>query len=213
MYKRQPLNEVAIRELKGTPTALDLYTYLAYRLPRIGSDKGQVISWDQLAKHLGNEADSKRFRQTVRETMQIVSAVYPNANVDLSGRKVVLHPSPAPLERKLVGPHLRLIGAAAPQTAPRSSVKSRRDLPTSSAKDIEPLLAFPVGTLSYGTRESPYRQIGLTKGKPWAVDDMAAAFRKGCPNFNKERTEKEWLRVWEAFVISYAERRANRPDD
>src|SRR3546814_12457255 len=43
-----PLNEVAIRELKGTPTALDLYTYLAYRLPRIGSDKGQVISWDQL---------------------------------------------------------------------------------------------------------------------------------------------------------------------
>jgi hypothetical protein len=52
---------------------------------RIGSDKGQVISWDQLAKHLGNEADSKRFRQTVRETMQIVSAVYPNANVDLSG--------------------------------------------------------------------------------------------------------------------------------
>src|SRR3546814_17693312 len=99
-----PLNEVAIRELKGTPTALDLYTYLAYRLPRIGSDKGQVISWDQLAKHLGNEADSKRFRQTVRETMQIVSAVYPNANVDLSGRKVVLHQSPAPMERRLVGP-------------------------------------------------------------------------------------------------------------
>src|SRR5204862_7873867 len=64
---RSPLNEVAIRELKGTPTALDLYTYLAYRLPRIGSDKGQIISWDQLAKHLGNEADSKRFRQTVRE--------------------------------------------------------------------------------------------------------------------------------------------------
>src|SRR3546814_5032514 len=59
----------------------------------------QIISWDQLAKHLGNEADSKRFRQTVRETMQIVSAVYPNANVDLSGRKVVLHPSHAPMER------------------------------------------------------------------------------------------------------------------
>src|SRR3546814_2227225 len=94
---------------------------LAYRLPRIGSDKGQVISWDQLAKHLGNEADSKRFRQTVRETMQIVSAVYPNAHVDLSGRKVVLHPSPAPLERKLVGPHLRLLGAAADETALRRS--------------------------------------------------------------------------------------------
>lgn len=208
-----PLNEVAIRELKGTPTALDLYTYLAYRLPRIGSDKGQIISWDQLAKHLGNEADSKRFRQTVRETMQIVSAVYPNANVDLSGRKVILHPSPAPLERKLVGPHLRLIGAAGTETAQRSSVRAGRQLPTSPAKTSEPVFAFPPGSLAFGTREAVFRQIGLTKGHPWAVDDMAAAFRKGCPNFTKARTEKEWLRVWEAFVISYAERRANRPDD
>lgn len=208
-----PLNEIAIRELKGTPTALDLYTYLAYRLPRIGSDKGQVISWDQLAKHLGNEADSKRFRQTVRETMQIVSAVYPNANVDLSGRKVVLHPSPAPMERKLVGPHLRLIGAASPETAPRSSVKLRRDGPAEAPKDVEQLFAFPSGSLSYGTREEAFRQIGLSKGKPWAVDDMATAFRKSCPNFSKERTEKEWLRIWEAFVVSYAERRAKRLED
>jgi hypothetical protein len=207
-----PLNEVAIRELKGTPTALDLYTYLAYRLPRIASDRGQIISWDQLAKHLGNEADSKRFRQTVRETMQIVSAVYPNANVDLSGRKVILHPSAAPLERKLVGPHLRLVGAGSPETAPRSSVKSRREACALPTQDAEPLVAFPSGSLSYGTREAVFRQIGLTKGNPWSVDDMSAAFRKGCPNFTKRRTEKEWLRVWEAFVISYAERRAKRPE-
>jgi len=208
-----PLNEIAIRELKGIPTALDLYTYLAYRLPRIGSDKGQVISWDQLAKHLGNDADSKRFRQTVRETMQIVSAVYPNANVDLSGRKVVLHPSPAPLERKFVGPHLRLVGASPTETAPRSSVAPQRSAPIRPAKEAEPLLAFPSGSLSYGTRENVFRQIGLTKGKPWSVDDMAAAFRKGCPDINRPRTDKEWLRIWEAFVVKYAERRANRPDD
>ena len=207
-----PLNEIAVRELKGTPTALDLYTYLAYRLPRIDSNKGQVISWDQLAKHLGNEADNKRFRQTVRETMQLVSAVYPNANVDLSGRTVVLHPSPAPLERKLVGTHLRLIGSE-PAKAPRSSVYPRRDEPLKSAPGVDPLLAFPTGPLCYGTREDAFRQIGLAKGSPWSVDDMTAAFRKGCPNFAKKRTEKEWLRVWEAFVISFAARRANRPDE
>jgi len=205
-----PLNEVAIRELKGTPTALDLYTYLAYRLPRIGSEKGQVISWDQLAKHLGNEADSKRFRQTVRETMQIVSAVYPNANVDLSGRKVVLHPSPAPMERKLVGAHLRLVGA---ETAPRSSVKGSREKTNAPTKDAEPRLAFPAGTLAYGEREAAYRRIGLAKGHPWSVDDMAAAFRKGCPDFKRARPDKEWLRIWEAFVIRYAERRAARSED
>jgi len=208
-----PLNEVAIRELKGTPTALDLYTYLAYRLPRIASDKGQVISWDQLAKHLGNDADSKRFRQTVRETMQIVSAVYPNANVDLSGRKVVLHPSPAPLERKLVGPHLRLVGAVATETASRSSVKPRRETKLPPSKDAEPLLAFPTGSLAYGAREGGFRQVGLAKGHPWSVDDMAAAFRKGCPDISRPRSDTEWLRIWEAFVVAYAERRAVLSDD
>lgn len=208
-----PLNEIAIRELKGIPTALDLYTYLAYRLPRIGSDKGQIISWDQLAKHLGNEADSKRFRQTVRETMQIVSAVYPNANIDLSGRKVILHPSPAPMERKLVGPHLRLVGAPAAGTAPRSSVEARGGRPKPTLKETEPLLAFPAGSFGYGAREQAFRSIGLSKGHPWSVDTIADAFRAGFADIKRHRTETEWLRVWEAFVIRYAARRANRSDD
>ncbi|KAE8243251.1 hypothetical protein A4X03_0g7821 [Tilletia caries] len=205
-----PLNEVAIRELKGIPTALDLYTYLAYRLPRITSEKGQIISWDQLAKHLGNEADSKRFRQTVRETMQIVSAVYPNANVDLSGRKVVLHPSHAPMERKLVGPHLRLVDSRPAKTAPRSSVSNA----AAKAKldSAEQLLPFPCGSLTYGSREAAFRAIGLDKGSPWAVDTMAEAFRAGFPDIKKLRTDAEWLRVWEAFVVRYAERRKRSGD-
>lgn len=208
-----PLNEVAIRELKGTPTALDLYTYLAYRLPRISSDKGQMISWDQLAKHLGNDADSKRFRQTVRETMQLVSAVYPNANVDLSGRKVILHPSPAPMERKLVGNHLRLVGAAPAETAPRSSVHAAKKAALPAPKSADPLLPFPTGSLNYGDRETKFRAIGLSKGSPWSVDDMANAFRAGFADIKRHRTDTEWFRVWEAFVIRYAERRANRSDD
>lgn len=208
-----PLNEVAIRELKGTPTALDLYTYLAYRLPRISSNKGQVISWNQLAKHLGNEADNKRFRQTVRETMQIVSAVYPNANVDLSGRKVVLHPSPAPMEHKLVGTHLRLVGASPRETAPRSSVKKAAHTTAPGTIAAEPRYYFPSGTLAYGERESAFRQIGLDKGKPWSVDIMAEAFRKGCPDIGRARPEAEWLRMWDAFVVKFAERRANRDEE
>ena len=205
-----PLNEVAIRELKGTPTALDLYTYLAYRLPRITSDKGQTISWDQLARHLGNEADSKRFRQTVRETMQLVSAVYPNADVDLSGRKVVLNPSPAPLERKLVGTHLRLLGASVSEKAPRSSVPAKDgESKRAGAATEETMLAFPSGSLSFGSRETAFRVIGVDKGHPWSVDQMADAFRAGFPGIARKRSETEWLRVWESFVVSYAKRRDN----
>jgi len=208
-----PLNEVAIRELKGTPTALDLYTYLAYRLPRINGDKAQTISWDQLAKHLGNEADSKRFRQTVRETMQLVSAVYPNANVDMSGRKVVLHPSPAPLERKLVGTHLRIVGQAPEKRAPRSSVANAPPSLLARKSDAEELLDFPGGSMSYGSREAAFRAIGLDKGKPWSVDTMADAFRAGFGDIKRKRTEGEWLRVWESFVAKYAARRARSESD
>lgn len=203
-----PLNEIAIRELKGTPTALDLYTYLAYRLPRINGAKPQMISWDQLAKHLGNEADSKRFRQTVRETMQLVSAVYPNANVDVSGRKVILHPSHAPLERRLVGPHLRLVGAPSDQKAPRSSVDKLAAGKFVATRPGEELYAFPSGSLNYGERANAFRAIALEKGRPWSVDAMADAFRAGFADIKRARTDVEWLRVWEAFVVRYAERRA-----
>src|SRR3546814_14793028 len=63
-----PLNAVAIRELKGTPTTLDLYTYLAYRFTRLGSDKGTAISCDQITKHLRHKASRKRVRPTIRQT-------------------------------------------------------------------------------------------------------------------------------------------------
>lgn len=209
-----PLNEVAVRELKGIPTALDLYTYLAYRLPRISTGKGQVISWDQLARHLGNVADSKRFRQTVRETMQIVSSVYPNANVDLSGRTVVLHPSPAPLEKKLIGTHLRLVGSPAPAPAAALPPAALRSSVETLATGIETKPAasagkstFPSGSLHYGDREKAFHAIGRHKGAPWDVDQMATAFRKGCPDIRRARTDAEWLRMWEAFVVKYAERR------
>jgi hypothetical protein len=42
---------------------------------------------------------------------------------------------------------------------------------------------------------------------------MAAAFRKGYPDISCARSDKEWMRAWEAFVISYAKRRANRLED
>ncbi|MGB3470152.1 MAG: replication protein RepA [Erythrobacter sp.] len=201
-----PLNENAIRELKGTPTALDLYTYLAYRLPRVTTERGQAISWSQLAKHLGNSTDNKRFRQTVRQTIQLVSSVYPNANVDVSGRTVVLYPSPAPLEKKLIGSHLRLVGVSPHKPKEETKGPARTGAATEQEPKIE-LIDFPSGTLRFGRNEEPFFKIGQSKGAPWDVDIIAGEFRRGCPDFKRQRTQKEWLRVWERFVVSFAERR------
>lgn len=99
-----PLNEHAIRQLRDSATALDLYTWLAYRLPRISGRKPALLSWNQVATHFGNDGKNMRkFRQTVREAWdRHVSAVYPEARCDFGTSAVRLHSSPAPMQKKLV---------------------------------------------------------------------------------------------------------------
>ena len=106
-----PLNENAIRELRDSATALDLYTWLAYRLPRINPKRPAAITWQQLAVHFGNDGKNiRKFRQTVRDAWERhVSAVYPEARAEFDTTLIRLHTSPAPLQQKLVrGAHLSL---------------------------------------------------------------------------------------------------------
>lgn len=107
-----PLNEVAIRQLRDSATALDLYTWLAYRLPRINPKRPALLSWDQLAVHFGNDGRNiRKFRQTIRDAWEKhVSAVYPEARAEFETGVVRLHGSPAPLQQKLVpGAHLSVV--------------------------------------------------------------------------------------------------------
>ena len=99
-----PLNETAIRHIRDSATALDLYTWLAYRLPRINPKRPAMISWQQLAVHFGNDGKNiRKFRQTVRDAWERqVSAVYPEARADFDTTIIRLHASPAPLQQKLV---------------------------------------------------------------------------------------------------------------
>jgi hypothetical protein len=115
-----PLNEVAIRQLRDSATALDLYTWLAYRLPRISAKRPASLSWDQLAVHFGNDGKNiRKFRQTIRDAWEKqVSAVYPEARADFDTTVIRLHGSPAPLQQKLVqGAHLTLISTDEKGTA------------------------------------------------------------------------------------------------
>ncbi len=107
-----PLNETAIRQIRNSATALDLYTWLAYRLPRIGAKRPATMSWQQLAVHFGNDGKNiRKFRQTIRDAWERqVSAVYPEARADFDTTLIRLHASPAPLQQKRVpGAHLTLV--------------------------------------------------------------------------------------------------------
>jgi hypothetical protein len=99
-----PLNETAIRQIRDSATALDLYTWLAYRLPRLNPKRPATLSWQQLAVHFGNDGRHiRKFRQTVRDAWERqVSAVYPEARADFDTTAIRLHASPPPLQQKQV---------------------------------------------------------------------------------------------------------------
>jgi len=107
-----PLNETAIRQIRDSATALDLYTWLAYRLPRLTGRRPTTLSWQQLAVHFGNDGQHiRKFRQTVRDAWERqVSAVYPEARAEFDTTVIRLHSSPPPLQQKPVrGAHLTVV--------------------------------------------------------------------------------------------------------
>ncbi len=112
-----PLDENAIRQLRDSATALDLYTWLAYRLPRIGKGRPALLSWPQLATHFGNEGKNiRKFRQTIRDAWERhVSAVYPEARAEFETTAIRLYGSPAPLQRRALS---LVLPAPAPPPAP-----------------------------------------------------------------------------------------------
>lgn len=98
-----PFNWVAVKHMSSSAMALDLYTYLAHRLPRVG-DRPVHLSWKQLKVHFGSDVQSMtRFRQMVRNAWDtLVSPAYPQARVDFSGRVIMLEKSPPPIPLRAI---------------------------------------------------------------------------------------------------------------
>ena len=169
-----PLNEHAIRQLRDSPTALDLYTWLAYRLPRIGR-RPATLSWQQLAVHFGNDGHNiRKFRQTVRDAWERqVSAVYPEARADFDSTIIRLHPSPPPLQQTRI--HLKLASPA--PTDAHGTQSPKPELPTDTPSRFLAALAG---------------RLGKAEAKSW----LAGAVLR--------QTEEEWeLVVSSAFKANW----------
>src|SRR5665213_2132364 len=74
-----PLDMRALRALKRSPLALDLYAWCAYHAYRAHkTDRAIWTTWSQLAKALGSEyARETDFQQKVRRELRKVRAVFP----------------------------------------------------------------------------------------------------------------------------------------
>jgi len=94
-----PLDLRALKALKRSPMALDLYMWLTFRNSYLKADT--VVSWPQLRMQFGAEYTRERaFREAFKEALKKVMVVYPAAKVQTVDGGVLLAPSPTHINRK-----------------------------------------------------------------------------------------------------------------
>ncbi|MGF7213720.1 hypothetical protein GGE65_008370 [Skermanella aerolata] len=74
-----PVDMRALRQLKRSPLALDLYAFVCYRaFIATQSGKAQFVTWDQLMQQLGTDySDVADFRKKSNAALRKIKAVYP----------------------------------------------------------------------------------------------------------------------------------------
>lgn len=95
-----PLDPRAVRALQHSARGLDIYTWLAHRLPRVRGVNTRV-SWGALQGQFGPDiANPDNFRRKMLATLRQVLAVYTTARVDQVEGGLVLWRSAPPIHRK-----------------------------------------------------------------------------------------------------------------
>lgn len=81
-----PLDMRALRALKQSPFALDVYSWLTYR--SFSVTKRTEVPWEALQQQFGTETESERkFRSLFRRALKDVAVVYPDAKFEADSSK------------------------------------------------------------------------------------------------------------------------------
>jgi hypothetical protein len=92
LERSAPLATSAIKQLRKSPMDLDVYAWLVHRLFHLS--KPSMVSWEQLSNQFGhNYGLPRKFRHFFLDSLKRVSAVYPEAKLQISECGVLLLPS------------------------------------------------------------------------------------------------------------------------
>lgn len=87
-----PVDLRALRALRGSPLALDVYCWLTYRLSY--TRKPLVVPWEALEAQFGSDySETRYFRRNFAQRLKAVCSVYPDAQVSLRPAGLHLRPS------------------------------------------------------------------------------------------------------------------------
>lgn len=93
-----PIDMAALRALKRSPLALDLYTWLTYRMSYLR--RSTTVPWEAMMAQFGADyARVRKFREKFAIAMPKVLAVYPQLRVKATGAGLELAPSPPHIAR------------------------------------------------------------------------------------------------------------------
>jgi len=95
--KPVPIDLRAYKALRGSPLAMDVYTWLTYRMSYT-ERRSRPIRWEALMAQFGSNYTTQRavldFRKAFIKALKAVLVVYPRAKVEMSPSGVILLPSP-----------------------------------------------------------------------------------------------------------------------
>ena len=95
-----PLEEAAIKALSNNAPALDAYLWLAYRLHALKADR--LVTWAALKGQFGTGfVKLAQFKYKFQSTLQLATAVYPEAKIEVTPVGVILKPSRPPVSPRL----------------------------------------------------------------------------------------------------------------
>jgi hypothetical protein len=101
-YRRVPTDMNAVRLLRHSPLAIDIYIWLSYK--NFVLQKPAAISWKSLKAQFGSATTPTwKFKQTFCNQLEAVRAVYPGAAVQVTKQNLVVLPSkPSIAPREIV---------------------------------------------------------------------------------------------------------------
>jgi hypothetical protein len=187
----------AVHALRRKPTAIDLYSYLSYRLPRIPQGKTVELDYEQLGAHIGNNiADKAKLRQTIKRTLEVVATVYGHAQIDMGAYKVKLQRSSPP-----VADAVRVVSTGIPDA---QSKGTREQIPPATTlRAVEPLLELPEGNIRFAHGAEVFRQI-IKRNTPADQQMVIDAYRTFIRSKGQSLpTGDRLLKSFEGFCRSY----------
>lgn len=94
---------MAVARLSHNAMALDIYTWLAQRLHRVGEGSGMLVPWASLHEQFGHGYERIRdFRRVYLRTLKAAKVVNPSAKFDLGEGAMTLWHSRPPVPRRLL---------------------------------------------------------------------------------------------------------------